>query len=73
MGGFQNPGRFFGGVPIARVIVFWGVYWGPPHSEGHSILVLKLGSPISGNYYLPLFKLAFAFAATQAKKSSLAP
>ena len=25
----QNEGYLFG-VPIIRVIVFWGLYWGPP-------------------------------------------
>ena len=29
MGVSQNYGYLFGG-PIIRIIVYWGLYWGPP-------------------------------------------
>ena len=29
-GGFRKSGGTFLGVPIMRIRVFWGLYWGPP-------------------------------------------
>ena len=39
MGVSQNYGYLFG-VPIIRIIVFWGLYWGPPILGNYQI---KLG------------------------------
>ena len=38
-GGFPKLGVPLSGVPIIRIIVFWGLYW---------------GTPILGNYHIVL-------------------
>ena len=30
MGSSQNYGYHFGGPPLIRILVYWGLYWGPP-------------------------------------------
>ena len=44
------------GVLIRRIIVFWGLYWGPPILGNYQILIIRIiifwglywGPPISG-------------------------
>ena len=39
MGSFSRIGYLFGGVPIIRTIVFWGLYWGPPSLGNYHVQI----------------------------------
>ena len=40
-GSFQNLGILFSGVPIIRIIVYWGLYLGPPSYGNNHIATTK--------------------------------
>ena len=42
MGVSQNLGYLFLGVPIIRIIVFWGLYWGPLVLGNYQIVVTTI-------------------------------
>ena len=46
MWGFPKIRGTIWGVPIIRIIVFWGLYWGPP---------------ILGNYHMGIVRVRFSF------------
>ena len=38
---------FFGKDPVIRIIVYWGLHWGPPiHGNYHMVISINSGTPI---------------------------